>query len=84
MTENKMGWLDKLPALVRHILIAGIAVFAGVIVKAIIVAQGVTAVLWHATFVTAVDSTAVSMATIALALWITPLTRQYGPKFRIK
>jgi len=53
-----------------------------VIVKAIIVAQGVTVALWHATFVTAINSTAVSDATTALALWITPLTASMVSKVK--
>ena len=70
--------IDKLPAGVRHLLIAAGAVFGGAIVQDVIAAGGVTGVSWLSALKDAVDITAVSVATIAAALWLTPLTRQYG------
>lgn len=70
--------LDKLPAQVRHLAIIAFTTFGGVIVTAIFAAQGVTDVLWSSTLLTAVNVTAVALAAGASALYLTPLTRQYG------
>jgi hypothetical protein len=70
--------IDKLPAWLRHLLIAAAAVFGGVIVQDVITAGGVTTIDWLPALRDALDVTAVSTATIAAALWLTPLTRQYG------
>lgn len=72
------GILDKLPAPLRHAVIVGLAVFLGVIVQAILVAKGITGVVWRPVFGHAIDTSAVSIATAMLALYVTPLTTQYG------
>ena len=73
-----MNILDKVPAPVRHLLIVAGAVFGGYIVQAVLAAHGVSGVDWSGTLVDAVDATAVAVATAAAALWLTPLTSQYG------
>ena len=74
----KKSWLDKLPASVRHILLMFSAAFGGTVLKAIIVAQGVTEVVWGSVLTSALNTSVVGSATLALALYITPLTKQYG------
>lgn len=70
--------LDRLPAWLRHLVIAFGAVAGGSVAQSIVEAHGVSTVDWPATAVQAVDAGAVAVAVIAAALWFTPLTRQYG------
>lgn len=78
--DAKKSWLDKLPAGVRHILLMFFAAFLGTVLKAVIVAQGVTTVKWHSVLESALNTSVAGSAALALALYITPLTRQYGMK----
>jgi hypothetical protein len=70
--------LDKLPAWARHLLIVAGGTFAGTICTAVIGAGGVTDVDWLEALRAAVNLAAVTTATTAAALWLTPLTRKYG------
>lgn len=70
--------LDKLPPLVRHLLIVFGGTFGGTFVNAIIDAKGVSAIDWAARFVSATDGAFYATAVAAAALVFTPLTKQYG------
>lgn len=70
--------LDQLPAWVRHLLIVVAATFAVTVAETIVASGGVSSVNWVDTLLRAVDIAAVAGATTSLALWLTPLTRQYG------
>lgn len=70
--------LDRLPAPVRHAVIAFTAAFASIVLGGVISAAGVTGVDWPMLLVSAVNGAAVTTATVMLTLYITPLTRQYG------
>ena len=70
--------LDRLPPALRHFLIVIGAAFAQGIVSAVISAQGVTGVDWSTVLLDDVNHTAVAGVTAFVALWLTPLTRQYG------
>lgn len=70
--------LDRLPAWLRHLVIVAGATFAGSIATAIIAADGVTTLDWVTVARDALDLAAVATAGTAAALWLTPLTRQYG------
>ena len=70
--------LDMLPAWARHLVIVAGSVFLSAVVTAVIAAEGVSGVDWSPTLLAAVDAAAVAAATAAAALWLTPLTRQYG------
>lgn len=70
--------LDNLPAWARHLLIVFGAAFGGSVASAIIASAGVSTLDWPLVLVGALDIAAVSTATTAAALWLTPLTRQYG------
>lgn len=70
--------IDKLPAWLRHLLIAFGATASARLVQAVIDADGVTGVDWAATAVTALDTGAVATAVAAVALFGLPVTRQYG------
>jgi enoyl reductase-like protein len=70
--------LDKLPAPVRHLLIVVGAAAVGVPVQAVVAAQGVTGVDWADTLVDALNAGGLAGALAIGALWLTPLTRQYG------
>lgn len=79
-----MSWLDKLPAALRHFLIlvviAPLAGAAAIVLASIVQAGGVD-VDWATVGKVALDSGAVTAANGALAwlaLFVTPLTRQYG------
>ena len=70
--------LDSLPAWLRHLLIVFGATFAGSVCAAVIAAEGVLSLDWLAVLSAALDVAAFSVASSAAALWLTPLTRQYG------
>ena len=77
--------LDQLRAAVRHYLIAAVlpAVAAAIlhVTGAVTTAAGVTSVAWSTVLVQALDTAALALAsgTAAwLALYATPLTKQYG------
>lgn len=70
--------LDNLPAWARHAIIVFGGAFASIIVNAIIVAKGVTGVDWAVTAMDALNYGALATALSISALYITPLTRQYG------
>ena len=70
--------LDSLPAWLRHLLIVFGAAFGGSIASAIIASAGVVALDCPLVLQGALDNAAVSTASTAAALWLTPLTRQYG------
>lgn len=70
--------LDKLPAQVRHLILIIGATFLGVIVKAIITAQGVTGVHWGSVSTLALNTAVVTGVTSFVALYLTPVTKQYG------
>jgi hypothetical protein len=66
------------PAWLRHAGILYSSTAAGVVLKAIIVAGGVTGVPWADTLLNALDTGAVATAAGLLLLVGTPATRQYG------
>lgn len=70
--------LDKLPAWARHAVIVFGGAFASVVVGAIITAKGVTNIDWAVTAMDALNYGALATALSISALYITPLTRQYG------
>lgn len=77
--------LDRLHPLVRHIVVlcvlAPVVAYIGVFALAVLTAGGVSTVDWGTTACTALDTAAVSVATgvtTIIALFATPLTRQYG------
>jgi hypothetical protein len=70
--------LDKLPAWVRHIAIMFAATFTAFFGQAIIAADGVSRLDFMSTFIDALDSSIVATVVVGLALYVTPLTRQYG------
>ena len=70
--------LDKLPAQLRHFVLIIGAVFLGPIVKAVIIAQGVTGMHWHSLLVSSANTAIVAGLTSNVLLNLTPLTRQYG------
>lgn len=76
--NRAVGVLDKLPASVRHLIIVFGASFGGRIVSAIVDAQGVTGVAWLDTLKAALNVASLAAATAIAALYLTPLTRQYG------
>ena len=73
-----MMMLDKFPPLVRHLLIVFGGTFGGAILNAVIDAKGVTRVDWAAVAGTATDGAFYATAVVAVTLWLTPLTKQYG------
>lgn len=70
--------LDRLPAWARHLLIVAGSVFLAGVVSAVVDAGGVTGVDWPANLIADLNAAAVAVATASAALWLTPLTRQYG------
>lgn len=70
--------LDNLPPALRHALIVLGGAFGSVVVAAIVGAKGVTGVDWPTTLLEAVNYGALSVALSLSALYLTPLTRQYG------
>lgn len=69
--------LDKLPAPLRHLIIVAGSVFLGAIAKDIVTAGGIAG-LSLTNLRVALDSAVVSAVTAAGALYLTPLTKQYG------
>ena len=79
------GWLDRLPAAARHsiltMIVAPATGFVGVFLLAIAQAKGVHGVDWVSTLSTAEDTAGITFgsgATAMIAMYITPLTNQYG------
>jgi hypothetical protein len=70
--------LDKLPAPARHFLIAVLGAFIGVFAAAIGSAHGVFGVDWTGTLKDAIDTAAVTGVSAMTALYILPITKQYG------
>jgi hypothetical protein len=66
------------PAWARHAAIAFGAAASGVLLRAVVDAQGVTSVSWSRVLATAIDTGAYTTATGMLILVATPATRQYG------
>ena len=66
------------PDWLRHAAVLFGSAFAGVLLKAIITAQGVTDLNWTGTLTGAVDTAATTTAAGMLLLIITPATRHYG------
>lgn len=80
-----MSWLDRLPAPARHALIlmglAPLTILVSVPATQVIANGGITGLDWHTVWTSAIDGSAASLASGALAwvaLVVTPLTRQYG------
>lgn len=73
-----MSPLDRLPAWLRHALIAFVAAYIGTILDAVITAHGVTLVAWPNILVTALDAAALATAVAISTLYLTPITKQYG------
>lgn len=78
--------LDRLPAWGRYLLILAvllpIATYIGSIALAVITQAGVSGIDWPTQHIASLDAAAVSAAggiTTWIALYITPLTRQFGP-----
>lgn len=78
-------WLDGLPAYVRHAIIlcviAPATSFVLMPIGAVISSGGVFGIGWATVFADAANAAGVSFAsgaTTMIALWVTPLTRQYG------
>jgi hypothetical protein len=70
--------LDKLPAMARHLLIVFAGSFLGFVAQVIVKAQGITAVAWSHELILALNTSVVATVTIGVALYLTPLTKQYG------
>lgn len=77
MDEIK-GLIDKLPAPARHAVIAFAGTWGGSVLNRVVDAKGVSSVEWSQAIVNATDAAFYSTSVIMLALYITPLTRQYG------
>lgn len=78
--------LDRLSPWGRYLLILGVllpvAAYAGAIALAVITQGGVSGIDWPAQQTASLDAAAVSAAggiTTWIALYLTPLTRQFGP-----
>lgn len=76
--DKTLGLLDRLPAKVRHAIIAGGAAAGGTVCKAVIAKQGVSGVNWGEAMRNALDNGCLAGAVALMALYFTPLTRQYG------
>ena len=70
--------LDRLPAQLRHFILIVGAGFFGPIIKAIVVAQGVTGIHWTSLLTASLNTAIVAGVTSNVLLNLTPLTRQYG------
>ena len=70
--------LDRLPAPVRHFVIAFVGSASLVIVSAINGASGVTNVAWATVLTDALNAGIVSGVGLIAVMYLTPLTRQYG------
>lgn len=70
--------LDRLPAWLRHLVIAFAAVAGSTVAQAVIEAGGVSQIVWTDLALDALDAGAVAVALVAATLWLTPLTKQYG------
>lgn len=66
------------PDWLRHALVLFLATAGGVVLQAVIDAQGVTGVDWASTLRLALDNGAATVATGLLLLTVTPATRRYG------
>lgn len=78
--------LDRLPAWGRYLLILAVLLpltaYVGSTALAVITQAGVSGIDWPAQHSASLDAAAVSAAggiTTWIALYITPLTRQFGP-----
>ena len=69
--------LDRLPAWARHAVLVLVAAASVPVTAAVFAANGVLGVDWARTGGQALDAAGVAAA-ILVALWATPLTRQYG------
>lgn len=69
--------LDRLPAFVRHLIIAFVGSYMAVLLNAVLAAKGVST-LDAGVLVQGLDAAAYTTAGIALALYVTPLVKQYG------
>lgn len=70
--------LDHLPPSARHLLLAVLGAFLGVLLKDVVTAHTVLGLNWPAELVKATDTAGAAGAAAITALWATPLTRQYG------
>jgi hypothetical protein len=68
----------RIPDWLRHALIVYSSTAAGVVLKAVLAAGGVTGVPWHDVLLDAVDTGATATAAGLLLLVATPATRKYG------
>lgn len=66
------------PDWLRHALIVWASTAGGVVLKAVIAAEGVTGVDWSPTLLSALDTGAAAAAAGLLLLATTPATRRYG------
>lgn len=73
-----LGPIDRIPSWLRHLVIVFGSVLLGALAQDIIVAGGVFDVSWLDSAKDSIDAAAVSTASAATVLWLTPLTRQYG------
>jgi DNA-binding transcriptional regulator LsrR (DeoR family) len=71
VVETSPDWL-------RHAAVLFVASSAGVVLKAVVAAQGVTGVAWPETLRAALDTGASATAAGLLLLTATPATRRYG------
>lgn len=72
------GWLDRLPASVRHAVIVFGGSALGKLGQTIVDAGGVTGVAWGDALTAALNAAAVATVLAAGVLTLTPATRQYG------
>ena len=70
--------LDRLPAPVRHFVIAFLGSASLVLVSAINDAKGVTSVAWASVLTDALNAGIVAAVSLVGVMYLTPLTRQYG------
>lgn len=70
--------LDKLPAWLRHLVLVFAGAGGAVVADAVVNDRGVTNVPWGHTLRVAVDTGSVAAAGVVSALYLLPLTRQYG------
>lgn len=78
VTRAAAAVVDAAPDWLRHAAILFGSSAAGVVLKAVIAAEGVTGVDWSRTLVTALDTAAATTAAGLLLLVATPATRRYG------
>jgi hypothetical protein len=70
--------LDRLPASVRHFILVFVGAAGSILVSDITAANGVTNVAWVQSLTDALNAGVLASVGVLAAMYLTPMTRQYG------